>query len=820
MIATVRHALRSLRRSPAFTLTVIATLGIGIGLNAAIFAVVDCVLLRPLGYRDADRIVGLETHFVDENRSIPRLGGDDYKDVAEQVKGLEAAAYYSNYTDGLQMNGQALYLPVAHVSPGFAKVMGVEAAAGRVFASEDAGGLGAMVSAGFAQEHFGSAPAALGQTIQQSGVARPIVAVLPEGFSFPGKTAVWLEEKLVPEIGNRTAYNQQAIGKRRAGVSSEQMSAELANFSRGLQRAYPEDRLKTIEAVPLQEQITGRIRPTLQLLMGSVAVILLIIGANITHLQLVRATRQLRAVAIRTALGAGRAALAGRALVEAALLAAAGSLAAVLIAVPALKLLVSAAPPALPRLADVRLNGDVFVFSFLVSLGVMTATALFPVWRSWQVDPSAAMRQDATRGTESSWSLLLRDGIVVIEVALTLTLSVASVVLARQLIAQSKVDLGFAAESLVTLDSHAVDGAALPDFPMERTPEALAAYRAAALPIYQARLNRLDATLESIANVPGVLSAGSIDGAPMSNGGSNVSYAVKGRQVFAPPFQGLQQADLHVVTPSVFSTMGVPLLRGRNLAAEDRLAAPHVLLVNQALAKQIFRGVDPIGQQVMCGFDELNVWWTIVGVVGDIRSDSPSSPPTPTFYLPVAQHPGRANDMQLLVRAHGNPEAMVETLRKRLKETHPEIAIKATTMRENIGETQRSDTFRSLLFGSFAGVSILLAAVGMYGVTAYSVAQRKFEFGLRVALGANRPQLFAMVLKKALAFAAVGVIAGVALSLGLMRVFASVVGKLPGFDPAAYALASATVLAIAVLAMFVPARAAANVDPMSVLRSE
>jgi len=306
----------------------------------------------------------------------------------------------------------------------------------------------------------------------------------------------------------------------------------------------------------------------------------------------------------------------------------------------------------------------------------------------------------------------------------------------------------------------------------------------------------------------------------MSNGGSNVSYAVKGRQVFAPPFQGLQQADLHVVTPSVFSTMGVPLLRGRNLAAEDRLAAPHVLLVNQALAKQIFRGVDPIGQQVMCGFDELNVWWTIVGVVGDIRSDSPSSPPTPTFYLPVAQHPGRANDMQLLVRAHGNPEAMVETLRKRLKETHPEIAIKATTMRENIGETQRSDTFRSLLFGSFAGVSILLAAVGMYGVTAYSVAQRKFEFGLRVALGANRPQLFAMVLKKALAFAAVGVIAGVALSLGLMRVFASVVGKLPGFDPAAYALASATVLAIAVLAMFVPARAAANVDPMSVLRSE
>jgi len=317
-----------------------------------------------------------------------------------------------------------------------------------------------------------------------------------------------------------------------------------------------------------------------------------------------------------------------------------------------------------------------------------------------------------------------------------------------------------------------------------------------------------------------VISAGAIDGAPMGFGGSDVSYAVRGRQVFAPPFQGLPNADIHPVTPGIFATMGIPLLRGRALSADDRLGAQPVLLIDQTLAREIFPNEDPIGKQIMCGYDDVQSWWTIVGVVGAVHSDSPSAAPRPTFYVPVAQHPGGAGDMQIVVRTALAPSVMAATLRKSLAISHPEIAVKATTMRENIGETQRSDTFRSLLFGSFAGVSILLAAVGMYGVIAYSVAQRKFEFGLRVALGANKPQLFGLVLRKALGFAAVGVVLGVALSLGLMRVLWSAVGKLPAFDIVAYLLASCAVLAIAAIAMFLPARAAANVDPMTVLRNE
>jgi putative ABC transport system permease protein len=817
---SLRQALRSLRRSPAFALTVIATLGIGIGLNAAIFTVVDCVLLRPLGYHDADRIVSIQTHFIDENRSIPRIGGDDFVDLAQQVKGLEAVAHYQGgWEDGIRVKGEALYLPLAWASPSFTKVMGVQAIAGRTFRPEDTNANDVLVGAAFAREHFGSAQAALGQTITYRGATRPIVGVLPDGFSFPVKTEVWVEEKPNPETTNRTAYNQRAIGKRRADVSAGQLAAELASFSTQLQNAYPEDRLKTIEAVPLQEQIVGKIRPMLRLLMGAVAIILLIVGANVTHLQLVRATRQLRSVTIRTALGASRGVLAGRALLEALLLSAAGCIVALLLAVPALKLLVRIAPDDIPRLADVHLNMDVLLFSFLLSALLMAVTAVLPVWRSWHIDPASALRQDSSRGSEGRGAARLRNGFLVAEVALTLTLSVAAVMLTRQLINQSKQKLGFSAENLITLDSHAIDNTPMPTEQQiaAQTPEQAQANRASQA---KTRLAHLDDTLATLSAVPGVESVAGILGAPMGFGGSNVGYAVKGRQVFAAPFKGLPNAELRPVTPNLFSTMRIPLLRGRNLNADDRLGSPRVLLINQELALKIFPGQDPIGQQVMCGYDDKLSWWTIVGVVGDIRDDSPAAAPTPTFYVPVAQHPGGAGDMQLIVRTRLAPAAMLDTLVNRLKQTHPEIAVKATTMHENIGETQRGDDFRTTLFGSFAFVSILLAAVGMYGVTAYSVTQRRFEFGLRIALGANRAQVLGMVLGKATTYAAVGIGIGIALSLGLVRVLASVVGKLPAFDLAAYAIASFAVLTIATLATLLPARAAANVDPMTVLRSE
>ncbi len=821
----LRHALRSLRQSPAFTLTVIGTLALGIGLNTAIFTVIDNVLLRPLGYHDADRIVALQTRFDDEGRSIPRLGGDDYNDLARDVHGLDATAHYSSYPNGIRLGGTSFYVPVAFVSPRFTEILGVQPIAGRLLRPSDQSGTDVLLSAAFARDHFASAAAALGQPIALEGTTYTVAGVLPAGFSFPGKTEVWVERP--PQISNphRTAYNDAAVGRRRFGVSPAQLSAELATFSSHLQQSFPEDRTKSLEAISLQEEIVGPIRPTLRLLMGSVIILLLIVAANLTHLQLVRATRQIRALTIRTALGASRRTLAASSLSETALLATAGFVLAVLVVVPALKLLVRLAPPEIPRLAEVHLNLDVLVFSGLVSLAVMVLATLLPLWRSWHVDPAAALRSDSSRGTESRGSLRLRNGLIVAETALTLTLSVAAVLLTRQLIAQSRQDLGFEPTHLLTLDTHTVlpTPEQIPDDPPENAqPAAIAAYQAKLQPIKQARVARMDGMLAAVSAIPGVTAAAAVYGAPlMDAGGSDGGYGIKGRQVFAPPFTGIPHAEFRPITPTFFSTLGVPLLRGRFFSADDRLDAPKVLLINQALANATFPGQDPLGQQIVTGLDESSSdFQTVVGVVGDIRGDSPGKPATPTLYMPATQHPGWADDMQLVVRTALPPAAMTETLRTSLLRTHPETAVKITTMRENLGEVQRPERFRTTLFVLFAATSILLAAIGLYGVMAYTVAQRRFEFGLRFALGASRSQVLGLVLRGAISVVLLGLAIGVALSLSLSRVLASVVGQLPRFDAVAYLLAALGILAIALIATLLPARRAAAVDPMNVLRSE
>jgi putative ABC transport system permease protein len=403
----------------------------------------------------------------------------------------------------------------------------------------------------------------------------------------------------------------------------------------------------------------------------------------------------------------------------------------------------------------------------------------------------------------------------VAEVALTLTLSVSAVLLTRQLIAGSKQDLGFAPDSLITLSTHTILSTPWPD---ERDP--VAAERAWDA-INAANLAHLDQLLASVASVPGVESVSAMNGAPMTGGLSNVGYAVKGKQTFAPGAQRLPVADLEAAAPGFTRTLGLPLVRGRSIEAGDKSGAPKVVLINQALARQQFGDADPIGQQVKCGYDEAApTWMTIVGVVGDMRSDAPGTLPTPTFYIPVAQHAGTAPDVQILVRTRGDAAAMSETLRAALLRTHPEIAVKATTMRENIGETERSERFRSTLIAGFAAVGILLAAVGMYGVTAYSVAQRRFEFGLRFALGADRAQVLTSVLQNALLVALCGIGVGVALSLALVRVLGSLFGQLPAFDPLSYAVAVFVVLMVAALASLLPAARAAQTDPSTALRSE
>jgi putative ABC transport system permease protein len=791
----LRYALRQLRRSGSFTAAVVLTLAVGIGLNAAIFTIVDCVLLKPLGYHEASRIYAIDTRFLDESRSIPRLGGDDYMDVAGRVHSLESTAYYGAGKDGLQLDGQSLYLNMASVSPRFGNVMGVESAAGRLF-HDDPDGSEALVANSFAEEHFGSAQGAIGHPMTYGGRTRTIVGVLPSGFSFPDKTVVWVEQPPRPDVSSRTAYNQHAVARARPGVTAEQLNAEMATLSSILRTAYPEDRHKALEAVPLQEQIVGSIRPMLRLLMGSVVVVLLIVCANIGHLQLIRSTQMRRDATIRTALGATRSAIARRALMESFLLATVGCALALLIAEPALRLLRVMAQDEIPRLADVSLNRDVFLFSFLMSMATMLVTALLPAWRSVTVSPAGVLKQEQGSSSESRKSRQLRDALIVGEVALTLTLSVASVLLARQMIAQSRQELGFEPDHLLVMDTHS-----------------------SATTDMQASLVTLQQMLETIGKVPGVKNVAAVQGVPMGPGGSNVGYAIRGRMEFKTS-EKLPWADIQPITPAYFQTMGIPLLQGRMITAQDTNSSAPVLVVSRELAEKVFPGVNAIGQQIMCGYDLKSSWWTIVGVVGDVRQDSPASPFAQTMYVPVAQHLSRAADMQVVVRTGINPANMATALEPVLKHSYPQVAVSSTTMHEAIGESSRAQRFRTMLFSGFAGVAVLLAAVGMYGVTAYTVAQRRFEFALRFALGAQRSQIVGMTLSHGIAVAAAGIAIGVFLSFGLLRVLGNLLGKLPAFDPMSYAIAVLGVLAIAITAAIIPSRRAAQVEPMRVLRGD
>jgi putative ABC transport system permease protein len=797
----LRYAFRQLRRSGSFTWAVVLTLAVGIGLNVAIFTIVDCVLLRPLGYHDASRIYGIDTRFLKENRAIPRVGGDDYVDVATQIRSLESAAFYSAGQDGLQLDGQSLYLDIATVSPQFGSVMGVEPVAGRLFHNE-ADGSEALVSSSFAEQHFGSAQAALGRTLHFDGRTRTIVGVLPAGFSFPDKTVAWFERPARPEVPSRTGYNQQAVAKARPGVTLAQLNAEMAALSRQLQAAFPEDRQKAIVAVPLQEQIVGSIRPTLRLLMGSVVVVLLIVCANIGHLQLVRSTQMLRDSTIRTALGATPTAIARRALLESLILSATGCALALLVAQPALRILTVMARDLVPRLADVHLNRDVLLFSFAMSMATMIVTALLPAWRAVTVSPAAVLKQEQVGSSENRKSRRLRDALIVGEVALTLTLSVASVLLARQMIAQSRQDLGFVPDNLLVMDSHIV-----------------AAEQQAAFVDSPAAFNTLRSVLGDIAKVPGVKSVAADQGVPMGQGNADVAFAIRGRTEFKPGVE-LPWADIQPVTPAYFQTMEIPLLQGRLLSDDDNEKSAPVLLISREMARKDFPGQNPIGQQIMTGYGLKPIWSTIVGVVGDIRENSPASPFAQTIYVPVAQHSYRASDMQIVVRTGIDPSTMAATLEQLLKRGYPQIAVSSTTMREAIGESSRAQRFRTLLFGAFAAVAILLAAVGMYGVTAYTVAQRRFEFALRFALGANRAQVATMTLSHGIAVASMGIGAGIVLSFALLRVVGNVLGKLPAFDPVSYSIAIVGVLAIAIAAAIIPCRRASQVEPMRVLRGE
>jgi predicted permease len=792
----LKHALRQLIRHPGFTLTATLTLALGIGANTAIFTVIQSVLLAPLPYTNPGRLALLETHWTDSGHTAPRMTGPDAVDVRAQARSPEAVSLFAGGNEGVGLRDHATYTEVTWVDENFARVFSLRPIAGRLFSNAESH-RAALVSEEFARDNFGGAQAALGQTLRIESEAIQIVGVLGGGFDYPGKSEVWEAFPLKPDSTSRTAFNYRAVALLRADTSFRTAQAELDGLSQRLQKLYPADnRAKVIEAVPLAEALTGSARPTLLLLWATVGIILLIACVNVTHLQLVRAMERQREIAIAKALGASRWQVMRPVLIESLVLAALGGAAGVLLAVPAVRILVAMAPKELPRATEIQLNVWVLMFTVGISAFAALAASIFPALRAASVEAAEALKHDASRGMSRRGAARLRDSLVIAEVAATFVLAIGAGLLLRSMAALMARDMGYQTRQLLVVDA---------DAPAHADAD------------YLRVLRQFNGLFQELGTMPGVERAAGVMGLPTGDYGSNGYYTTRGGLPIDPAHQ--PWAIFTVASAGYFETMQIPMKSGRDFSAADTYWSPFVAIVSESLAKQSFGDANPVGKQIQCGLDS-DKWMTVIGVVGDVRQDSPADKPGPTLYMPMAQHPYFANQIHIVLRTRVAPLSIVNAVRARIAHTNPLIAMRFTTMDAMVSDSITVERFRATLISLFAGAGLQLAMLGVYGTTAYSIAQRTVEIGIRMAFGADRGTILGAILRHAVRLACGGIAVGLALSLLLVHLVATMLVDVHPVDPLSMGAAAALLLLTALAASSAPAWKATHVNPIEALRAE
>jgi putative ABC transport system permease protein len=792
----LRFAARQLRKHPAFTATATLTLALGIGANTAIFTVVQSILLSPLPYPNAESIAALNTHWTDSGHTTSRVTGPDAVDVREQARSMEAVSLYSGGNMGVELRSHSVYTVVTAVDADFARVFSLQPIAGRSFSNADAH-RAALVSEQFARDNFGSTQAALGQMLHVENEPLEITGVLPATFDFPAGTQVWEAYPLRPESQSRTAFNYKAVGRLRSGVSFQSAQTELDGVSQRLQSSYPDaNRSKQIFVLPLQKALTGDARPTLLLLWATVGLILLIACVNVTHLQLVRSMERQREIAIRKALGSSGWQVMQPIVLESLLVSLIGGLAGVLLAFPAVRVLVAMAPKELPRANEIHLNA--WVLAFTLGLSVLTAlvSSMLPALRAAKIDPAEALKHDTSRGIVRQGAARFRDGLVVAEIAATFVLAMGAGLLLHTMITLRSRDMGYQTRQLLIVDA---------DAPAHSEQDA------------QRAVQHFNEVFIQLAALPGVEHVAGIMGLPTGNYGSNGYYKTRGGR---PVEAGHEASSIFsVASPGYFQTMEIPIKRGRDFSAQDTNQSSFVAVISESLATQSFGDADPLGKQIQCGLDS-DKWMTVVGVVGDVRQESPAENPGPALYMPMTQHPFFGNQIHIVLRTAVKPLTLMNVVQQKILQMNPLIALRFTTMDEMLNKSIAAERFRAALISSFAGVGLLLAMLGVYGTMAYSVAQRTFEIGIRMAFGAEKSTILRNVLKHAARLACFGIGAGVAMSLLLARLVTGMLVGVHPMDPLSLATAAFLLLLTALAAAFAPGWKATHVNPMVALRAE
>jgi len=804
----LRYAVRQLRANLGFTAIITMTLGLSIGANSAIFSVIEGVLLKPLPYPHSEQIVRLFLTSA-EYPKFP-LNPFDFLDFRARNKSFASMAAFTRDDMQLSGSGEPVQLSGFGITSGYFRVLGLKPQLGREFdfnAEIPGNGQQVILSNRLWRTRFEGAADIVGRKITLNMKPYTVIGVMPEGTEHPGNdyhslpygesVDVWWPFEFEGNSSQRGSHYIEGVARLKDGVQPAQANAEMNAMMAQLGREHEGDTGWNVLVIPLYREVVGANQRMLWVLLGAVGMVLLIACANAANLLLARAAARQREVAVRLALGAPRRRLVRQMLTESLLISLLGGGLGAALAEGGVRALVALLPAGFPRAHDIHVNALVFAFTFLVSIATGVLFGLAPALQASRIDPKRGLYEGGRSSTGSARQGRLRNALVISEVSLACVLLIGAGLMLRSFLNQLHLNAGFKKDHVLTASL------SLPQAVYKKDTDIARFY---------------DRLMANLSTLPGVESAGAGSDLPWTGYDENAGgFTIEGKK--APPHQEFH-ARYHMATPDYFRALGTPLVRGRFFTEADKDGAPYVVIVNQAMAVRYWPNEVVIGKRfTFADAPKEKDWFTIVGVVADVK-DKPSSPGAePAFWWSHLQQPSR--DMLVVIRASSDPRLLVDSLRDQVRRLDPSLAVADIRLMDQVAdESIATPRFSFFLVGLFAGLAIVLAAIGTYGVISYSVSQRIPEFGLRLALGAPPGDVLRLVLAQAAQLAITGAVAGVIVALGLARVLRSLMYNVSPADPLTFTAVGLGVVAIALIACYLPARRATRTSPMIALRTE
>jgi putative ABC transport system permease protein len=807
ILKDISYGVRSLLKHPGFTALVVVTLALGIGASTAIFSIVNTVLLRPLPYRTADRVVAIQE--VDPNGKRGQVTPANFLDWRAQNTSFEQLAAILTRPANLGFDDHAERVELAMTSANFFAVFGTEPQRGRFFipTDEQAGHPQiVVVSHSLWQARFGSDPEIVGKPIALDGQNYTVVGIAPAGFQYPDKTEVWVPPyKLAPTVSERMDPTQvrgfgmlAAVALLKPGVSLEQAKGEMETITARLRQQYPESNNRRFNrVVSLHEHLVGETSKMLWLLLGAVGFVLLIACANVANLLLASAASRQKEMAIRTALGASRWRVMQQLFTESTILALAGGAVGLLLALWGVALMTRLLPQEFPRLEEINMDWRVLGFTLGASVLTGILFGLAPALQISKTDVQESLKESGRGASSSRRHNRLRNLLIVGEVALSVVLLVGAGLLFRSFLQLQSVKAGFTPQQLLTL---------------RLTPSGPRYARDADYMSFYSQV------MERISTLPGVQAVGAINTLPLAKGPTG-GFMIEGGPVLTR--DKWPSTNYRGVSSDYFRAMNIPLVQGRAFTERDKEGAPLVIIVNQAVARRDFPNMNPVGKRISLGTDANGqvVWWEIVGVAADVRNLELREEASPEFYTAALQDTWRG--MSVVVRTTTEPAGLAAEIRRIVADVDKSAPVSEVKTMENIvSESVMQPRFNLFLLSLFSGIALLLSAAGIYGVTAYAVTQRTHEFGIRMALGAQVSDVLKMILGQGMLLIAIGVVIGLGASFALTRLLKTLVFGVSVTDPLTFVAITIVLMFVALLACYIPARRATKVDPLVALRYE